>query len=75
MIDLSPSPTRPSQGVAYLRLPAVIARYGCCRATIYAWIATGDFPPPVKLGRRLAAWRLEDLESWEAARAAPRRLS
>jgi prophage regulatory protein len=54
----------------YLRLPEVRARYGCSRATIYAWIARGDFPPPVKLGRRLAAWRTDDLETWESTRRA-----
>jgi prophage regulatory protein len=52
----------------YLRLPAVMARYGCSRATVYAWIARGHFPAPIKLGLRLAAWRVDALETWESTR-------
>lgn len=54
----------------YLRLPEVLDRYGCSRATVYAWIARGEFPAPVKLGRRLAAWRSDDLATWETSRHA-----
>ena len=60
--------SRPSEA-RFLRLPDVLARYGCSRATVYAWMARGDFPAPVKLGRRLVAWRRHDLETWESARS------
>jgi prophage regulatory protein len=53
----------------FLRLPGVLARYGCSRASVYAWMSRGDFPEPVKLGRRLVAWRRHDLEAWESRRS------
>ena len=68
MTDLNLRSPVTSERPRFLRLSALTARYGCSRATIYAWIARGEFPPPVKLGRRLAAWRSEDLESWESSR-------
>ena len=68
MTQLETHVDRPAPAPGYLRLPAVIARYGCSRATIYAWIAQGAFPAPVKLGPRLAAWRSEELALWESTR-------
>ena len=35
------------------------------RATIYRRIAAGDFPRPVRLGRRRVAWRESDIERWK----------
>jgi prophage regulatory protein len=52
----------------FLRLPELTARYGCSRATVYAWISRNGFPKPVKLGPRLAAWRSQDLATWETSR-------
>lgn len=54
---------------AFLRLPAVLARYGVARATVYSWMADGRFPAAVSLGPRTVAWRVSDLEAWEASRA------
>jgi prophage regulatory protein len=58
----------PTDEARFLRLPAVLARYGCSRASVYAWIARGEFPQPVKLGRRLVAWQRHELETWESSR-------
>lgn len=33
------------------------------RSTFYAGIRTGRFPPPVRLGPRLAVWRVEDIRA------------
>lgn len=52
----------------YLRQPAVSARYGLPRSTVYDWISKGQFPKPVRLGLRAVAWKIEDLEAWEAQR-------
>ena len=57
-----------TQDFHYLRLPQLLARYGCARATIYVWMASGSFPKPVKLGTRLIAWRSDHLEAWESSR-------
>lgn len=53
--------------IAFMRLPAVKARTGLSRASIYAKIATGDFPAPVNLGARAVAWVDDDISSWMAA--------
>ena len=54
--------------VQFLRLPSVCARYGLSRSTLYAWIKQERFPAPVKLGPRVSAWALADLEQWECNR-------
>lgn len=44
------------------------------RSTLYAWIAAGKFPAPIKLGPRVSAWRASDVmafidgpDSWAAS--------
>ena len=44
-----------------LRLNQVLARVPISRATWYAGIKDGRFPPPVKLGARISAWREGDV--------------
>lgn len=51
---------------------------GISRSTIYAWIKTGQFPSPIKLGQRAIGWHASDIEAWLAARnvsATPRSVS
>ena len=55
-----------------LRLPAVLARTGLARATIYAQISQGSFPAPIKLGPRASGWVEAEVEGWVAARIAAR---
>ena len=52
----------------YLRRPAVCERYDVACSTLYHWMANGRFPKPVRLGLRVVAWSIEDLEAWERAR-------
>lgn len=52
-----------------LRLPAVKARTGLCRTTLYAKISRGEFPPPVALGPRAVGWRASDIDAWIASLA------
>ena len=49
---------------AILRLPAVIARTGLSRSTIYARIAQGTFPPPYNLGPRAVGWLKSEVVAW-----------
>ncbi len=51
-----------------LRRPDIEVRTGLSRSTIYAWMASGDFPKPVALGARLVGWRESDIEAWLASR-------
>jgi prophage regulatory protein len=47
-----------------LRLPAVKARTGLSRSTIYLRVSEGRFPPPVALGARAVGWLESELEAW-----------
>lgn len=48
--------------------PARIGRCNISAATLRRWVSAGHFPPPVRLGPHAVAWRIEDLERWDAER-------
>jgi prophage regulatory protein len=50
------------------RLPKVEAEVQLSRSTIYLMIQRGEFPPPIKIGRRAVAWRESDIEAWISSR-------
>ena len=37
---------------------------GISRSTIYRLMEDGDFPRPIKLGRRAVGWKSEDIDDW-----------
>jgi prophage regulatory protein len=47
-----------------LRLPEVINRTGVPRSTLYAKVAEGQFPTPIKLSRRSVGWSAAEIGSW-----------
>ncbi len=47
-----------------LRLPAVKARTGLSRSTIYLRISEGSFPKPVALGGRAVGWIEAEVNDW-----------
>jgi prophage regulatory protein len=47
-----------------LRLPAVKARTGLSRSTIYLRISEGLFPKPVSLGGRAVGWVETEITGW-----------
>lgn len=49
---------------AILRLPAVKARTGLSRSTIYLRASGGQFPKPIKLGPRAVGWLESDVDDW-----------
>jgi prophage regulatory protein len=49
---------------ALLRLPEVSRLTGLSRSALYARIARGEFPAPVKLGPRASRWRLSAIQLW-----------
>jgi prophage regulatory protein len=55
-----------------LRLPAVKEATGLARSTIYALIAKGEFPRPIKLTPKLSAWDAAEIDAWIEARIAGR---
>jgi prophage regulatory protein len=50
------------------RRPQVETLVGLSRSTLYAMMAEGTFPKPVRLGRRAVGWRASDVNAWLAAR-------
>lgn len=50
--------------MAILRLPAVRARTGLSRATIYRKIQSAEFPRPHPLSQRAVGWLESDIEAW-----------
>lgn len=47
-----------------LRLPAVLARTGLSRSTLYRKIEQGTFPRQIKISERCAGWRQSAIEDW-----------
>ena len=50
-----------------LRIGSVVRVTALGRSTIYRLVARDEFPPPVRLSRRVVAWRRSDLERWTNA--------
>ena len=46
---------------ALIKLPDVLQLYPVSRASWYAGIKLGKYPPPIKIGPRSSAWRLSDI--------------
>lgn len=55
-----------------LRRPAVQDRTGETRSTIYAKMARGEFPKPVKLGEKAVGWVETEIEAYIDAKIAAR---
>lgn len=51
-----------------LRRPDVEALTGLSRAWIYAAMQRGEFPRPVKIGRRAVRWPRSVIDRWVEAR-------
>lgn len=47
-----------------LRLPDVLKATGLTRSPLYELMSDGDFPRPVKLGRRAVGWKSSEVEQW-----------
>lgn len=51
-----------------LRRQDVEAATGLSRSTIYAMMGAGDFPRPIRIGKRAVAWPQSAIEAWLANR-------
>lgn len=58
---------------ALLRRPAVEAKTGLSTSSIYAKMARGEFPKPIRLGPKSVAWIEDEVDNWIAARVAASR--
>jgi prophage regulatory protein len=61
------------QALAILRRKQVEARTGLKRSTIYAKVAAGEFPAPIRLGARAVGWLEAEIQQWLTSRVAERR--
>lgn len=54
----------------FIRLPQVLQVIPISKSTWWLGVKTGRFPKPTKLGKKISAWRVEEIraliESWEA---------
>ncbi len=55
-----------------LRRCDVEARTGLSRSTLYAMMAQGTFPKPVRLGARAVGWPETEIAAWLESRKAER---
>lgn len=51
-----------------IRRPEVEARIGLSRSTIYSMMDKGEFPRPIKLGRKAVGWLESDINDWLESR-------
>lgn len=59
-----------SHPTTLLKQPAVSARTALPKSSMYALIAKGEFPRPVKLTAKAVAWPSDAVDGWIAARIA-----
>ena len=50
--------------ITILRLPAVKARTGLSRSTLYLRMSEGNFPKSISLGGRTVGWIEEEVNDW-----------
>ena len=41
---------------------------GLSRSSIYSMMAVGEFPKPIRLGKRAVGWQQSDIETWLSER-------
>lgn len=57
-----------------MRRPEVERTVGLSRSAIYAAMDRGDFPRPIKIGRRAVGWKASDVTNWLESRLISRGL-
>lgn len=56
----------PDSPKGFIRERQLRERIPVARSTLWKWVRDGQFPPPLKLSSGVTAWRLADIEAWEA---------
>ncbi len=70
---MTTSPTNPAGSSSQvLRLPAVIAKTGLSRSSLYALLARGDFVQPIRLSARTVGFLSQEVDAWIGQRASRR---
>ena len=72
MSELRTAPSRPytrrTDFLTLLRLDEVLVRVGLGKTRLYALLAAGDFPTPIRLGQRSVRWHAQDIHAWIEAK-------
>ncbi len=55
-----------------MRRPQVEAATGLSRSTLYAMMTEGEFPRPIRLGKRAVGWAETEVSDWLDTRKAQR---
>lgn len=58
--------------VVILKLPQVQAKTGLGKTRVYGLVRSGDFPKPVRLGKKAVGWVDAEIEEWILRRMALR---
>ena len=53
-----------AEGDRLLRLPEVLRLTGLSRSAVYRKIKAGEYPRPLKLGKRAVGWRESEVIAW-----------
>ncbi len=53
---------------AILRWPRVHDLVGLSRSTVWRLVNVGQFPAPIKIGRRAVGWRASEIHDWLQSR-------
>lgn len=79
-VVIQEEPTSPAQKLqqlrqemphaGYIRQAGLLAILPISSATLWRWVAKGDFPQPVKLSPRITAWSIEAVQAWLATSGA-----
>ena len=48
------------------RIKTVCDITGLPKSTVYAKMLNGEFPRPIKLGRRAVGWKSDELQAWNS---------
>lgn len=54
-----------------LRVPEVCRLLTCSRTTLWRMVKSGDFPEPLRIGKRGIAWQRKAVEQWMDSAAKP----
>jgi predicted DNA-binding transcriptional regulator AlpA len=53
---------------SFIRQKNLLSILGFSAPTLWRKVKAGTFPKPVKLGEKMTAWRLEEVQAWMEAR-------
>lgn len=59
-------PAAGTGGDVYCTARQLCERLGVGRTTVWRWQRQRGFPPPKRLGQRVARWRVADVDAWLA---------